>query len=157
MKMTPQLLKAAEKMKAGDISRDGFFGRDERDLAAILDEQHAACLRLGVSYERIAREMRRIGHAGAGGFGAPVEVDGKWSVIVDENRGKIPCPWPHPGVYQKTVYTVENLRTGRSARYSELTIHMIFTHGFFQGEGAPFYNSPATLVDVLEIAPDTED
>jgi len=154
MKLTPELQKASDKMKPGGIAREGFFGHDERDLPTLLDDHHAACRRLGVSWEAIAKEMRRVGRAGDEGFGAPVIVDDKWEVIVDENRGKIPCPWPHPGVYQKTVYTVKNLRSGKSVRYSELSIHMIYAHGFFQGAGSSFYNDPAVLVDVFEIQPE---
>lgn len=153
MKMTPELAKAAEKMKPGAISRDGFFGHDERDLPTIIADQHAACSRLGVHYRDIAAAMRRVGHAGMAGLGGPVTVEGKWEVVADENRGKLPCPWPEPGVYQKTVYTVTHLASGKTARYSALSIHLIERHGFFQGEGAPFHNSPEHLVAVLEIGP----
>jgi len=55
-------------------------------------------------------------------------------------------------VFQKTIYTVKNLRTGKKVVYTELSIHMVKKHGFFQGGGAPFYNSPQTLADVLEVS-----
>jgi len=153
MKMTPELAKAADKMKPGALSRDGFFGTDPRDLPTLIDDHHAACFRLGVHYRDIAAAMRRVGQAGRAGFGGPVVVEGQWEVIADENRGKIPCPWPEPGVYQKTVYTVTNLASGKAARYSELSIHLIERHGFFQGDGAPFHNSPEHLIAVFEIGP----
>ena len=156
MKMTPELAKAAEKMKPGVISRDGFFGHDERDLPTIINDQHASCFRLGIHYRDIAAAMRRVGKAGMAGLGGPVTVEKKWEVVADENRGKIPCPWPEPGVYQKTVYTVKNLATATTAQYSELTIHLVEKHDFFRGVGAPFHNSPEHLVAVLEISPSDE-
>lgn len=156
MKMTPALAQAAAKMQPGGISRGGFFGHDERDLPTLLDDHHAACRRLGVSHQAIGAAMRRIGHAGHAGFGSPIIVAGKWEVTADENRGKIPCPFAHPGIFQKTVYAVKNLRLGKTVRYSELSIHLVYAHGFFQGRGAPFHNDPVLLVDVLEVKPDPE-
>jgi hypothetical protein len=150
MKMTPELAKAAEKMKPRKLSRDGFFGTDSRDLPTLLNDQHAACTRLGIDYRMLGKKMLTVGRAGLKGFGTPVLVENTWEVAADENRGKIPCPFVHPGVYQKTVYTVRNIKSGKSVRYTELSAHMIQLHGFFQGIGAPFYASPEDLAEVLE-------
>lgn len=155
MNMTPELEQAFEKMKPGALSRDGFLGNDVRDLPAILAEQQAQCLSLGLDCRIIADAMRRIGRAGLAGFGAPVIIEEKWEVTADENRGKIPSPWPEPGLWQKTVYTVKNLRSGKTVRYSELSIHLIEQHCFFQGRGASFHNEPADLAGVLELVPPT--
>lgn len=151
MKMTPKLDRASKLMQPGRLSKDGFFGNEERDLPTLINDQHAQCLKLGVSYKTIGEAMEKIGRRGLAAFGCTFNLENRFEVIADENRGKIPCPFPHPGVYQKTIYTVKNIRTGKSVRYSELSIHMIREHGFFQGPEAPFYNSPETLVEVLEI------
>ena len=153
MKMTPELRHAAEKMKPGALTRHGFFGSDERDLATIINDQRAACRRLGVSWQAIAQAMKRVGRQGLAGFGAPVAVEGTWEVVANENRGKLPSPFPRPGMYQKTVFTVTNLATKKTVRYTELAIHLIDQYGFFQGKGSPFYNPPKNLVDVLVIEP----
>jgi len=157
MKMTPNLAYAAKKMQPGEISRDGFFGRDARDLPTLLGDHARDCARLGVHPQDIGSEMARIGSLGMKGLGAPVNVEDRWEVTADENRGKIPCPFPHPGVFQKTVYKVKNLITGKTVRYSELSIHLIAEHGFFQGNGAPFHNNPQDLVEVLEVKPSQEE
>ena len=151
MKMTPELVRAAEKMQPGKTSRSGFFGDDERDLATIINDQQALCRRLGVSWEAIGDAMERLAKKAICGFGCTMNIEDKWEVIADENRGKVSCPFPHPGMFQKTVYTVTNLKTTRSARFTELSIHLIKAHGFFQGKGAPFYNSPGKLVEILEV------
>jgi hypothetical protein len=153
MKMPPELKKAFEKMHPGSVTKDGFLGEDARPLPLIISDQHAACLRRQVSHQRIGDAMRRIGRAGLAGFGGPITVGDKWEVVADENRGKMPCPWPEPGVYQKTVYTVKNLRSGKSVRYSELSIHLVEKHCFFQGVGAPYHNDPEALIDILELEP----
>ena len=152
MKLTPFLQQAQELMRPGKVAKSGFLGTDPRDLAQILQDQHAECARLGVSPRDIGLAMRRIGYAGKAGFGSPVPIEGKWTVAVDENRGKIPSPFPEPGVFQKTLYTVRHDPSGKTVRYTELTIHLVAKHGFFGGVGAPFYVSPAELVEVLEVA-----
>lgn len=151
MKMTPELKLAAEKMKPGVISANGFFGDDTRDLATIISDQKVWCRMLGVHWETIADAMENIARPGLQGFGCRITVDGKWEVCADENRGKAPCPFPHPGMFQKTVYTVTNMDNKKTAVYTELSIHLIRHHGFFQGVGATFYNSPADLVELLEL------
>ncbi|MDP8225052.1 MAG: hypothetical protein P9L99_16955 [Candidatus Lernaella stagnicola] len=151
VKLPPDMAQALAKMKPGVISKDGFLGDDDRPLPEIISDQHAACLRRGVTCEAIADAMRRVGRAGLAGFGAPISVEEKWEVTADENRGKLACPWPHPGMFQKTVYTVKSLRTGRAVRFTELSIHLVEKHCFFEGAGAVFYNDPEALIDVLEL------
>jgi len=153
MNLNPELEHALEKMKPGVLSRDGFLGDDPRELTAILTEQRNQCLRLGLDCRDIAAAMRRIGRAGLAGFGAPLVIEEKWEVTADENRGKIPSPWPEPGLWQKTVYTVKNLHTDKTVRYSELSIHLVEKHCFFQGRGAAFHNEPADLAEALELLP----
>ncbi len=151
--MTPELIKATEKMQPGQISQAGFFGDDDRDLSTIIEEQRVTCRRLGVSWQSIAEAMEVFASQGLSAFGCTLTVDNKWEVCADENRGKVPCPFPHPGMYQKTVYTVRNLRTNNEVRFTDLSIHLIKDHGFFQGKGAPFHNDPADLIEVLELGP----
>ena len=151
MKMTPELALAAQKMQPGVISLGGFFGDDTRDLATILNDQHAACRRLGVTWEAIGQTMEKAAAQAMAGFGCTLTVEGKWEVCADENRGKVSCPFPHPGMYQKTLYTVTNLRTGQTVRYTDLSCHLIKAHGFFQGQGAYFHLAPETLVEVFEL------
>ena len=157
MKMTPELTKAQEKMQPGALSRDGFLGRDHRNLSQIIIEQQAVCNRYCVSWEKLGQLMHKIGREGLATFGAPKVVDEKWEVVADENRGKMACPFPHPGMHQKTIYTVKNLRTNEQVRYTELSCHLIEAHGFFQGLGAEFHNDPEKLFRVFEVGDGCEE
>jgi len=46
---------------------------------------------------------------------------------------------------------VRNLRSGEHVTYTEMNIHMIEAHGFYEGAGSPFRQEPAMLARVLEI------
>jgi hypothetical protein len=151
MKMTPELLQATQAMQPGKISKSGFFGDDPRDLPTLINDQRATCRRLGVSWEAMGKVLASFAEQASKGFGCTLTLDEKWEVCADEHRGKVPCPFPHSGMFQKTVYSVKNLQTGKTIVFTPLSIHLIKKHGFFQGRGAPFYCDPAQIVKVLEM------
>jgi hypothetical protein len=143
-----------EDMRPGVITRDGFLGSDRRKLADILEEDHAVVRRLGLTHERIADRMQELREAGKRGLGQAIRVAPHFDVRVDSVRGKLPCPFRHPGVFPKTLVMVTNLDTGEEITYSDLNIHMIRSHGFYEGKGAGFRLDPAVLARVLEIVPE---
>ncbi|MBM4142954.1 MAG: hypothetical protein FJ225_05085 [Lentisphaerae bacterium] len=151
MKQTPALDAARRQMRPGAIVRDGFLGADRRPLVDILDADDAAVKRLGYTHAALAGRMRELRAAGARGLGEAVCVPPHFEVRVDSVRGKLPCPFGHPGLYPKTNITVKNLaQGGRAITYTDLGIHMIEEHGFYEGRGARFRADPAELARILE-------
>ncbi len=142
-----------EQMRPGVITRDGLLGRDPRKLRDILDADDAAVRRLGLTHAGIAARLRELRDAGARGLGQAVTVEGRFDVRVDSARGGLPCPFLHEGLYAKEFVEVHNLRTGERLVYSELSMHLIEAHGFYEGEGSPFRLEPAALARVLELVP----
>lgn len=138
-------------MRPGVITRDGMLGEDRRALRDILDADDAVVRRLGVTHDAIAARMRALREAGAKGLGQAVTVEGRYEVMVDCVRGRMPCPFLHEGTYQKEFVEVRNLRTGEQVTYTELSAHMIQAHGFYEGEGSPYRLDPGTLVRVLDV------
>ncbi len=94
-------------------------------------------------------ELRDAGMAGLGEF---VDVAPHFEVRVDSVRGRLPCPFGDPGIFPKTNVTVRNTRTGREITYTDLHIHLVRVHGFYEGRGSPFRLEPKDLAEVLEIA-----
>lgn len=154
MKQTAQLDHAQDNMRPGLITRGGFLGADARKLGDILLEDHARVRRLGLTHDAIAARMRALREAGERGLGEPCSVPPHFEVQVDSVRGKLPCPFGHKGIYQKTNTTVLNTLQGRRIVFTDLNIHMIEAHGFYEGEGSDFRLSPDELVAVLEISPE---
>jgi hypothetical protein len=151
VKQTVRLREIQERMAPGVIARDGFLGGDGRALADILAADAAELARLGLSAEAVAGRMAELRDAGYPGLGEIVEVPPHLAVRVDSERGRLPCPFGDSGGHRKTLITVENRKLGRSVAYTDLGIHLIREHGFFEGSGSPFRLEPADLKTILEI------
>jgi len=153
MKQTVQMREIQEKMKPGVIVRDGFLGADARNLVDILIEDEGEVTRLGLVHQEIARRMIELRDGGAAGLGELIDVPPHFEVRVDSVRGRLPCPFGDPGIFPKTNTTVKNTRSGRELTYTDLHIHMIGSHGFYEGRGSLFRLEPRDLVEVLEVRP----
>jgi hypothetical protein len=156
MKQSPELQKAQESMKPGAITLYGFLGTDERNLIDILTEDDGAVKRLGLSHEHIASRMEELRGLGKDGLGEFIRVQPHYQVRVESVRGKLPSPFGGPGLHQKTNTIVRNEALDLEIVYSDLHIHLIRNHGFYQGKGSQFRLDPATLARALEIEPEDE-
>ena len=156
MKQSPQLQKAQESMQPGVITLYGFLGPDERNLIDILTEDDGVVKRLGLSHEHIGKCMEDFRERGKAGLGEYFSVAPHFQVRVESVRGKLPSPFAGPGLYEKTNITVHNEALDRTVTYTDLHIHLVKAHGFYQGKGSRFRLDPAELAEVLEIEPEDE-
>lgn len=149
MKETPEQKDQKEKLLPGTISAEGFLGDDSRGLADIIRDDLAVVERLGFTQQKLAGRMRELTEAGKTGLGRQVEVDGKFAVTVTDVMGAIPCPFSDNYRTTKQVTQVTSLLSGQTWRWSDLNIHMIGEHGFFEGLGSPFRMDPEELVQLI--------
>ncbi|TFH15788.1 MAG: hypothetical protein E4H02_07150 [Lentisphaerales bacterium] len=149
MKQPPDIQKLEETLNASKISAGGFMGSDRRPLQEILEADASELVRLGHTTSGIADRMRHIMASAERGLGSWVQVDDTIQASATDTRGVLPCPWPHPGTYLKTAVVARNTRTGKTIRWSALSIHLIEEHGFFEGQGSAFRLEPDILVDVI--------
>ena len=156
MKQTVQMKKIQEKMKPGVITRDGFLGNDIRNLIDILVEDEADVKRISLTHQVIANRMMELREAGIRGLGNFISVAPHFEVQVDSVRGKLPCPFGDPGIFPKTNITVKNLNINDEITFTDLHIHLIGSHGFYEGKGSLFRLEPEMLIKTLEIAPEAE-
>ncbi len=157
MKKTRQLEKIQHNMRPGVITRDGFLGKDTRNLIDILTQDDALVKRLGLTHGKIAQRMIDLRDLGCRGLGDYIPVEPHFDVRVESVRGKLPCPFGDPGLFPKTVTIVKNLATDRTITYTDLSIHTILVHGFYQGKGSLYRLEPRDLMEILEIPPDSPD
>ena len=149
MKNSPQMEKLEKLLRSSRIAGGGFLGNDSRPLEEIIECDSAELAETGYSRSDVVCRLKEIRSAAEKGLGAWVKVDESVEASISDTRGFLPCPWPHPGRYSKTVVTVRNIRSGMSVRLSDLNIHMIEEHGFFEGKGSPFRIEPSTLVKTV--------
>jgi hypothetical protein len=150
MKQTAEMNRYQESMRPGHITLKGMLGEDQRNLVDILIDDDAEVRRIGTTHGAIAARMQILRDHGVRGLGNSITVEDHFEVRVDSVRGKLPCPF-EDGIIQKTFTQVMNLRTGAQITYTDLHIHMIQFHGFYEGYGSDFRLDPQTLVEVLEV------
>jgi len=151
MKQTPEFDKIQQQMKKGVITLDGFLGDDTRNLVDIIASDSMTVNRLNTTCKAIADRMEYFKNLGLTGLGEFISVDDTFDVKVDSVRGLLPSPFGGKGMYGKINTTVVNKKTGRSIVYTDLHIHFIADHCFFEGKGSPFRLEPEDLVTVLEV------
>ena len=148
MKKTPQDKELEALLRASNISACGFLGTDPRELWEIIQEDMNDIRSLGQTAKAIAGRMRELTAVGQRGLGEWVQAGTHLEVQCDDSRGIIPCPWPHHVRCLKRTTTVKSDR-GESMRWSDLNIHLIEAHGFFEGKGALFRLEPKKLIALI--------
>ncbi len=151
MKQTPQMKKIQENMKPGVLTLHGFLGTDTRDLVEIMEEDAAEVRRLGTTHRAIADKMQLLRDQGMRGLGEFIDIEPHFEVRVDSVRGGIPSPFGDAGLIRKTNTTVRNKAIGREIVYTDVNIHLIGEHGFYEGRGSLFRMEPGELVEILEV------
>jgi hypothetical protein len=151
VKQSPQFDRIERNMRPMCLCQWGFMGAERRKLVEVLTDDQGTVNSLGLTHETIARRLHEIGQEARHGLGDPVQVDGKFEVEVHEVRGKIPCPWGHPGLYGKTHVKLEKVETGETLLWSDLAVHLIDKHGFYQGRGSPYRLEPSDVKRILEM------
>lgn len=148
---SPSLDEVEKKMATCRPWLPSFLGSDERKLVEILDEDHAQVIALGLTDQEIARKLRELTTAAREGWGDPVCTESKFLVKYQDARGKVPCPWGHPGLYPKTHVECKNIATGEILVWSDLSIHLIQEHGFYEGKGSHYRLNPQDIKRILEL------
>lgn len=153
MKQNPEMKTAQHNMQPGVITMHGFLGRDSRDLVQIMDEDMSVIEELNITCAQIADKMEYFREHGKRGLGEFIRVDPHFAVKVDSVRGKLRCPFEDPGLVPKTNITVKNLQRDTDVTFTDMNIHCIREHGFFEGKGSFFRMNPEQIIETLEIIP----
>lgn len=150
MKQSPQEKKLEEVLRSTKLVAGGFMGTDTRHPAELIEDDAAQLEKAGLAPVQVAARMRQLTEMAKPCFGNWVEVEsGKLHVKSEDFKGGLVCPWPHPGMFEKRVTTAERLDTGHKLTWTDLNIHMIEEHGFFEGRGAFFRIEPAEAIQIL--------
>jgi len=148
VKQDPRLDQVEREMRR--IGLGTFLGSDRRKLAEILDDDHALVNALGLSDEQIALRLEEITRLAKKSLGDWSILEDRYEVYAEEHRGMIPCPWKHPvALFPKSYVELRDGISGETLIWSDLSIHLIREHGFYQGEESPFRLEPGVLKRVF--------
>ncbi len=150
MKMSPQDKKLDHMLRSSTLVAGGFMGRDRRSVREIIEADAAALAACGLNAAMVARRMRELTDIGCRGLGTWVDADGeRLQVMSEDYKGMLVCPWGHAGHYHKRSTVVKAGADERMLTWSDLNIHLIEAHGFFEGRGSAFRIEPAQAAEIL--------
>jgi hypothetical protein len=136
-------------MGAGVLSREGFLASDLRPLGEILDADRSAVERLGLSHRLLAGRLAEILVQAISALGAAVDVGDDLQAVYREAMGRIPCPWGEGLRFPKGEVELTHRPSGRTIRFSPLSVHLVGEHGFYQGKGSRYRLEPEVVCDIL--------
>lgn len=149
MKESPEIQKLEKQLRSTNISAFGFMGADSRSLSEIISSDLSDLRELGISITKIVSRMKEITNKAEPALGTWVQIDNQFQTRVDEAKGHIICPWPHPAAFPIRITYVENPKTGQNIQWTDLNIHLIEAHNFFEGKGSPYRIEPKELVKMI--------
>ena len=148
VKQSPHLHQVEYAMRR--IGMGTFLGSDKRRLTEILDDDHELVNSINLTHEEIASRLEEITRAAKMKLGDRVTLGNRYQVHAEEHRGMIPCPWGYlGGLFPKSYVELRDLSTDHILIWSDLSIHLIREHGFYQGKGSPFRLEPKVLKRVF--------
>ena len=118
-----------------------------------MEADNARVAKSGLTRSHIAKRLRMFRDSAESGLGRVVSITPHFEAVMDDARGRLPCPFGDSGAFAKLNTTIRNLATGEAFVLSDLSLHMIETHGWFGLPDSPFRLDPRLLVRILEIAP----
>ncbi len=149
MKRSPFLIKLEEVLRSSKIVSGGFMGDDPRRVEDIIDADTSRLAQLGHTKGELADAMWAITEKAIPALGNWVDLGHGKTAKVDEAKGMLVSPWPEPGRFPKRVTFYKDQQTGRELHWSDLGIHLIRQHGFFEGKGSHYRLEPDVLVSAL--------
>lgn len=139
-----------EVLRSSQMVAGGFMGTDRRHPLEVIEEDIAELAKMKLSPHVLAKRMRELSEIAKPQLGNWIDdPTGKFMVKSDDYNGSLVCPWPHPGRYQKRITTVRSKKDGRTVSWTDLNMHMIEAHGFFEGKGAFFRIDPLEIAQIL--------
>lgn len=150
MKQSPRDKKLEEVLRSTQLVAGGFMGTDVRHPIEVIEHDIVELENLGVIAAEIAGRMRQLTELAKPRLGNWIDSAFDQLCVKSEDfKGALVCPWPHAGRFDKRITTVRRLDTGQKISWTDLNIHMIEQHGFFEGRGAFFRIEPAEIVQIL--------
>jgi hypothetical protein len=149
MKESPQNKKLEETLRSSKLVAGGFLGSDKRTVSEIIDADLTELSKSRYTIEQVADRMQEITNTAIAGLGTWVIIDKSRQAKVDEAKGKLPCPWPHLARFAKRITILRHAEFDETIMWSDLNIHLIAEHGFFEGKDSDFRIEPGKLIAMI--------
>lgn len=142
-------MKKANESKENIITTEGFMGSDKRNVNEIIEADLSELAGLGISITKLVSRMKEITNTAIPSLGNLIKFEGKYEITTEEAKGYLACPWPHPGMFAKRITIVKNIENKTAIKWSDLNIHLIEEHNFFEGKGSLYRIEPKEIVNII--------
>jgi hypothetical protein len=157
MKENPADKATRDRLEPGQISVEGFLGKDKRPLADIIAADTGEVEAAGFTVEQLGGFLEKLHQtADAGWEGRVTACDGKITVRSDETLGQIPCPFACGANCHKAIVGVKDADGNDLLDFTPLAAHLIAKHGFFEGKGSPCRIEPKKLIELYRFCNEEE-
>ncbi len=131
------------------FSGSGFLGDDSRDWEEIVAADKQALAKHGVRIDHLIAALRNVFEAAVHAQGDEVVVAPGVTATCLECRGRVPSPFRGEGTFAKHQVRVHRSSGEQCFVLTQLGLHLIERHHFFQGRGSPFRVDPVLAARLL--------
>lgn len=152
MKRSPDEEHLRMNLGPSKFSAEGFLGHDDRSLEEIVASDLRSLEELGATKGQLVHTLRDVYNKAKEAFGAEIHVAPDVTAVYYESRGRVPSPFRGDGTFEKGEVMLRNAQNSQSLLVTNLSIHLIEKHGFFQGKGTRYRIDPRIAVEMFDIA-----
>ncbi len=127
---------------------DEYLGNDNRSLQQIIEEDMQALQSIKVSIEKLVEKMIAIRDYALQELEKEINIKGDLFACAEEARGVLSCPLCGKPV-KKTNVILTNRLHNIKITFSDMNIHLIKEHHFFEGKGSKFRIEPLEIARML--------
>ena len=136
-------------LRSSVVVAGGFLGTDSRNLDEIISSDLAELAKTEKTISTLVERMKEITKKAIPAMGNWTNIDKTHETRVEEAKGIITCPWPDSCRYAKRITFVKNTQTGTIVKWTDLNIHLIEQHNFFEGKGSVYRVEPKEVSKVI--------
>ena len=135
-------------LKPGELSIDGFLGKDDRDIDDIIAQDKKTFAELKITPQQAASRLEKLQLEGKDILEREKKIENRYAITVRDDRGPMPDPFGGKPL-RKGDTILKDSKTGIILTWNALTIHMLKDYTFCSGIGSPYRLDPNNLKRVL--------
>jgi hypothetical protein len=136
-------------LHSANVMAYGIMGTDKRPVSEIIQADTDELNRSGVAAAKLAARMNEITDRAITALGNWIKIDDTHQAKIFEVKGIVPCPWSDSAGFAKRITYVQNTATKTSVKWTDLNIHLIEQHNFFEGKGSVYRVEPGELIKAI--------
>lgn len=136
-------------LHSADVMAFSIMGTDKRMLSEIVQNDIDRLSQSGVTVAKLVERMKEITEKAIPALGNWTKIDDTHLAKIFEVKGCVHCPWQHPSRFAKRITYVQNTAAKTSAKWTDLNIHLIEQHNFFEGKGSIYRVEPEEIVKAI--------